>query len=623
MSITRTAVFFPLLFFCSMMRAQTPTPDYSYHISIDLQNVTPDKDRVKVTITPPAIKATVIKYVLPAFVPGVDGPIDAGRFIHQFYALDDKGFPLKVSKKGNNVIILKMRKGATLKKIEYWVDDTWGAEKIKPKESDVKFNYVIQAAGSNIDAGNNYVLNHAFFFGYIVGFSEVPYTITILKPEELKGSSALTIFAESQTRDSYKAVNYKQLIDNPVMYCRPDTCGFLAGNIYVSISTYSENGRVSARLVRRLIAAGITSNANFVPEIGARNFKMIFYFTTPFKTVLNSYGGYGGLAHKNCAFYFLPELVDEDALANELQRQTAGDMLHLLKPLDFQSLCCSDDFLKPQLPKSWWFSEGVNLYFAWLAAVRDSFLSEGEFMGNVSLKIRLAQLAPKKSITDLKTLSAWLKVPLKREAVRSRAMLTAFLLDIRITELTGGKMGLREAVLELDKHEILIDDSLETWLVKMTDPKLADFFHDYVDGIKTLPLMSEFEKIGWAYAPDAVDSVLTFGQFGLLYNDNLDAFFVYNADTNNLFGLRDGDRIVSVDGMIVGSSNFDEALHSVYSPTKDEKVELRFIRKDLNYTASALPYVKAMIVEFLIRKDPAANTDAILRHNRIFEPNPS
>jgi C-terminal processing protease CtpA/Prc len=114
--------------------------------------------------------------------------------------------------------------------------------------------------------------------------------------------------------------------------------------------------------------------------------------------------------------------------------------------------------------------------------------------------------------------------------------------------------------------------------------------------------------------------VLTFGKFGLLYNDNLDAFFVYNSDTTNLFGLRDGDRIVSVDGTIVGSSNFDEVLHAVYTPTKDDEVTLHFIRSDQNFTSKAIPRIQGVIVEHLIRSDPAAGKPAIRLHNRIFRP---
>jgi predicted metalloprotease with PDZ domain len=621
-TLTHSVVALFLLFSCCTKAVgQSAAQNYSYHISIDLQNVTPDRDRFKVTITPPAIQDKIIYYELPAFLPGVVGQIDAGRFVHQFYAQDDKGFPLKVSKKGNNTIVMKMRKGGTLKKIEYWIDDTWDDEKSKPNMTDAKFNYVPQVAGTNIDAGNNYVLNHGFVFGYLKGYDNVPYYISIIKPAELEASSALQITSDNQTHDSYQAPDYAALLDNPVMYSRLDTCGFLAGNIYISISVFSENGRVSARLVRRLIASQISASALFMRELGARNYKLIFYFTTPFKTVLNANGNYGGLSHANSAFYFLPEYADEDALSRDIQRETSGDIFHLLGPLDFQTVNGNANLQTPQLSKAWWFCEGANLYFGWLALLRDSFAAEEDFMGTVSAKIQLAKLAPVKPLTDMKTVETMMKVPLKREAIRAKSMLLAFLLDIRLTELTGGKYGLKEVVMELNKQGKFYPDSLESKLEKFTGADLSAFFHDYVDGIKPLNLIEAFGKIGWAYAPEAVDSILTFGRFGLTYDDNLDVFFVRNSDTTNLFGLKDGDRIVSVNDIIVGSTNFDQALHPVYQPRKEDEVQIRYIRNDQNYTIIATPAVRTVIVEDLIRSDPAAGEDAVLLHRRIFTDN--
>jgi predicted metalloprotease with PDZ domain len=620
--LTRSVFVLMLLFsFCTSAVGQSTAPAYSYHITVDLQNVTPDRDRIKVTIIPPAVQGKVIRYMLPAYLPGVNGKIDAGRFIHQFYALDDKGFPLKVSKKGNNIIEMKMRKGSTLKKIEYWIDDTWDEEKVSSKMSDEKFNYVPQVTGTNIDAGNNYVINHAFVFGYLEGLDHVPYYISIIKPAELAASSALSIVSENQTHDSYQAASYAALLDNPVMYSRADTCGFLTGNIYVSISVFSENGRVSARLVRRLIASQVSASSLFMREIGPKKFKLIFYFTTPFKTVLNINGNYGGLAHEQSAFYFLPEYADEDALAREIQRETSGDVLHLLHPLDFQFMNENADLQTPQISKAWWFCEGANSYFGWLAMLRDSFASEEDFMGTVSAKIRLALLMPDKSITDLKTIMPMLKVPLKREEIRAKAMLLALLLDIQLTDLSGGKYGLKEAVMDLNKQGNFYPDSLEAKLENFSGVDLTAFFRDYVNGTKPLNLINSFDKIGWAYAPEAIDSLLTFGRFGLSYDDNLDVFFVRNSDSLNLFGLKDGDRIVSVNEIIVGSTNFDQALHPVYQPRNDEDVQIRFIRNNQNYTITATPIVRAVVVEHLIRKDPAANKNAVVLHHRIFTDN--
>jgi predicted metalloprotease with PDZ domain len=620
MSMTRIVTKMMLLMLLSpiMGVAQPGVPEFSYKVTVDLVNVTPDKDRVKVTVVPPAVQGKEIRYILPQYLPGVAGKVDAGRFIHQFYALDDEGYPLKVKKKGNNVIVLKLRPGRIIKKIEYWIDDTWDDEKSKPKMSEEKFNYVPQSAGTNIDAGNCFVLNHAFIVGYFLGYAQVPYHFTILKPGEMFASTSLSVKHDLRSRDEYSVKSYRELIDNPVMYSIPDTAGFLSGNVYVTISVFSENGKITARLVRRLLAAQITSSTNFIPEIDYSEYKLMMYFTTPFKTVLNLHGAYGGNAHRNSAFYFMPELADEDALANELQRETRGDILHLLAPLDHSASCSTGDLLKPQLNKSWWFCQGTNLYFGWLSAVRDSFLSEGEFMGAVSAKIRNSTVVPRKPLTDLEMVQEMMNTPLTREGIRARAMITAFLFDIRLTEATGGKTGLREAVVYLDRQGPVKPDSLEQKLTEIGGAWVTEFFRDYVNGVKPLPLMEYLGKIGWAYAPSTIDSVLTFGQFGLLYDNDKDIFLVHNADTNNRFGLRDGDRIVSVDNQIISASNFEAALNSVYYPRKNAPVELRYIRDKQNFSVSAFPVIRSILVEHLIRWDAAAPEDAVLLHARIF-----
>ncbi|MBI3509992.1 MAG: hypothetical protein HY064_04970 [Bacteroidetes bacterium] len=616
----KTFFFFLFLIFPRLISAQASIAAYNYSITIDLQNVSEDKDRVKVTVLPPAVSGPVVKYILPTYLPGVPGKVDAGRFIHQFYAIDDRGFQLKVKKKGENTILLFLKKGETLRKIEYWIDDTWDAEKVKAKESDEKFNYVPQCAGTNIDAGNNFVLNHAFIFGYLEGLANIPYNITIIKPDELESSSYLKIIHQTRSRDEYHAATYYELIDNPVMYSRPDTCSFSDGRINISVSVFSENGKISARLVRRLIAAQTMANLNFIGDIGEQNFKMIFYFTTPFKTILNKYGSYGGLAHRHCSFYFMSEIADEDELESEVQRVTSGDILHLLSPLDYLSSCGSGDLSKPQMSSSWWFCQGANMYLGWLSAVRDSFTSENEFMGAVSAKIRLSLVCPEKPVSDVVNAITMMKSPLRREGIRAKAMLVAFLLDIEITKATGGKTGLRELILQMNANGRIPPDSLEKKIIQLSDPAIAGFFRDYVNGIKPLPLIKDLEAIGWAYAPSSIDSVLTFGQFGLLYDDEKDAFLIHNADTTNLFGLRNGDRLLSVDGVVVGAANFDEALLPVYSPTDEQIVEIRFIRNDQNMVASSYPMEKTVLIDYFIKADPAANDDELLLHDRIFHP---
>ncbi|HLG02230.1 MAG TPA: hypothetical protein VI731_01465 [Bacteroidia bacterium] len=607
------------LFLPGIFRAQfSVIPEPAYNITLDLMNVSPEKDRVRVTVITPPIQGKSIKYILPKYLPGVPTPVNAGRFVHQFYALDSEGFPLKVKKKDANTILIKLRKGTTLRKIEYWIDDSWDVEKLRPKMPDEKFNYVPQPAGSNIEAGSNFVLNHAFFFGYLAGYSNIPYNITVLRPTDMWANGALNVMNESRGKDTYHASNYYELIDNPMIYCVADTIGFQSGNVYVRIAVFSENGKISARLVRKLIATQVIAATKFIADNKPQKYHMLFYFTTSMRTVLNKHGGYGGLAHTHSSFYFLPELSNEDALASEIQRVSSGDILQLLCPPENGFSAYNGNLLTPQIGKNWWFCEGVNRYLGSLALVHDSLISENEFMGTISAKIKLMQFLPAEALTSLPMIQHMMKKPLTRESVRARAMLTAFLLDIRMNELTGGRIGLREAIIALNREGKFPADSLEKKLVARTDPALASFFTDYVNGKKPLPFIEYFGKIGWAYAPATLDSVLTFGQFGLLYDDGLDAFYVNKPDSANRFELRQGDRIISVNSTIIGAANFEQVLNAIYYPRKNVPVELVYIRNTQNFRVTGYPVVKEILIEHMIRRDNAASDVAVLLHKRVF-----
>ena len=41
----------------------------------------------------------------------VGKPVDALQFVHEFYALGDRGMPLKVKKSGKNKVLIKLDKG--------------------------------------------------------------------------------------------------------------------------------------------------------------------------------------------------------------------------------------------------------------------------------------------------------------------------------------------------------------------------------------------------------------------------------------------------------------------------------------------------------------------------------
>jgi predicted metalloprotease with PDZ domain len=87
----------------------------------------------------------------------------------------------------------------------------------------------------------------------------------------------------------------------------------------------------------------------------------------------------------------------------------------------------------------------------------------------------------------------------------------AALLDIRLLELSHGKMGLREVINHLAKEygpnkpfseENFFDDFTDE-----TFPEINDFFKDYIEGTNKLPVKEYFNKLGIDYfEQNGVDS---------------------------------------------------------------------------------------------------------------------
>src|SRR5690606_30072563 len=178
---------------------------------------------------PPPVKGKEITFYFPKIVPGTYAIADYGRYITELKATDKKGRALPVEKVEDNA--WKIKNPGKIAKITYWVDDTWDTSVNGPE--------IFWPAGTNIEAGKNFVINTSGFFGYFDGLKEPDFKINIVRPKELYGSTGL-IPAETgasveslnlekgsqngnKVVDVYEATDYDHLVDSPLMYARPDT----------------------------------------------------------------------------------------------------------------------------------------------------------------------------------------------------------------------------------------------------------------------------------------------------------------------------------------------------------------------------------------------------------------
>ena len=131
-----------------------------YQYTVDLTNVVDDK--VMVTLNTPKIRDNEINFYMPKIVPGTYAIADYGRMVSDFKAYDKKGRELAVERLDDNT--WQIKKARKLRKITYWVEDTYDTDKAGPS--------IFQPAGTNIEDDKNFIVNTSGFFGYFEGLKK-------------------------------------------------------------------------------------------------------------------------------------------------------------------------------------------------------------------------------------------------------------------------------------------------------------------------------------------------------------------------------------------------------------------------------------------------------------------
>ena len=228
------------LWSCSTTKTATIQNDVA--VTIDLINVKDDK--VMVTVIPPAFTSEIATFHFPKTVPGTYSEDDYGRFIENVKAYDAKGNAIKVAKTDENSYSIS--DATKLAKITYLVNDTFDTE---GGAGFGESEDIFSPAGTNINAGVNFMLNTHGFIGFFKGKEETPYKLTITHPENILGISAMTDTDASATSDVFLMPKYANLVEMPIMYAKPDFTSFMVDDMEIIISVYSPTGKYTAEQI--------------------------------------------------------------------------------------------------------------------------------------------------------------------------------------------------------------------------------------------------------------------------------------------------------------------------------------------------------------------------------------
>nr|WP_315191051.1 peptidase M61 [uncultured Flavobacterium sp.] len=491
-------IFFTLAVTSILWSCKTIAPSSStalkqeVEVNINLNDVKDDK--VLVTINAPKFSTEEITYSIPKMVPGTYSDDDYGRYIDDLKAFDSKGNLLIVKKIDTNSWSITNAKN--LKIITYLVNDTYDTEKGKGfgKED------IFSPAGTNIDAGTNFMINMHGFVGYFQDKKDLPYKVTIAHPETLWGATSMVDQDATNTSDVFITPRYAELVENPVMYSKPDYTTFTVDGMDILIGVYSPTGKVTAESITPDMKTMMTAQKTFLGKINStKKYSVLLYLSTMKDTDAK---GFGALEHPTVTTVVLPEMLPKDELVKSMKDVVSHEFFHIVTPLTIHSQEIQNfDYNAPKMSEHLWMYEGVTEYFANLFQINQGLIDEKEFYSRISEKIDHANKM--NDTMPFTTMSAnVLTEPYKDQYlnVYEKGALIGMCIDIIIREKSNGERGILDLMHKLSTEygvsKAFNDNELFAKITSLTYPEVGEFLTKYVSGSTPIPYDEYLTRVG-------------------------------------------------------------------------------------------------------------------------------
>ena len=469
-------------------------------------------------------------------IPGTYSIADYGRYLEDVQAFDAAGSTLPISKTTTNTWLISDAKD--LDHISYLVNDTYDSEEdANPfaKESTTIFS----PAGTNILAGQNFLLNMAGFVGYFEGMINHPYTITITHPADLVGVSALKDSDPSDTKDQFQVKRYAEMVDSPLMYSVPNIGEFTVDGMDVILSVYSPKVEsITAESLLPDLERMMTAQKAYLGDINDTEKYAILNYITAMGP--DDAKGIGALEHN----FSTSAVFRENMTSQDLIDVISYEFFHTLTPLYIHSTEIQNfDFINPKVSEHLWMYEGFTEYFAQHFQIYENLVTEDEFMSTMSAKIT-ASMAYNDSLSFTKMSKNVLQPEMKEQYgnVYKKGALMAMCLDIIIREKSNGERSLLDVMGQLKKiygaERSFEDDELIPKFTELTYPEVGQFVQKHVVNGVPVDYLRYLAKVGMTKTQQKIqgDIVFVVGDIPYLKMDQSKTHFLaFNPDDQNLF----------------------------------------------------------------------------------------
>ncbi len=437
---------------------------HRFEVSVRLQDLTP-ADSV---------------FQFAATAPGTYQVMDIGRWVSDFHAFDANG--VEVPTRHASVDRWSFARPTDVTTVRYAVADTWNTS--------MRHDNPYPMCGTSLDA-DHALVNGEAVFGYPERRQDLPVRVRFHRPADWKVGTALV----ADSAGWYAAEDYDQLVDSPFLMGRLTGDSLRVDGVPVQVWVYSRTGRITAARILSSMRSTLEAAATFLGGLPVDRYA--FLWDLDDRTA-------GAWEHNFSSEY----VVAEPPAWSESFRRRVLDMathefFHVVTPLNIHSEIIEHfNFETPTPSQHLWLYEGVTEWASGIMQLRTHLVTLPQYLARILQKIRVDRnyYDPRYSLREMSLTSYSDSGQAQYADIYQRGALVAGLLDIRLLELSGGKQGLRELVLELasryGKARPFPEDGLFDVITEMTYPEIGDFFDRYVEHAEPLPLVQYWAKVG-------------------------------------------------------------------------------------------------------------------------------
>jgi predicted metalloprotease with PDZ domain len=478
---TLKALLFLLAFAPAGARAAPPVLTYS----IDLNRRADDQFRVSLAVS--GLTAANAVYQFASTAPGTYQVMDIGRYVREFEALDARGKPVPTQRVSVNQ--WRLSDPARVRTIRYRIAETW--------DTPVPEHQVYLMCGTSLEADHALINPHAVI-GYPAGLQATPVHLRLTYPRTWLVGTSLTRTKSGE----YVAATYDELVDSPILLGRLSEAHTTVTGVPVAIYTYSKTGQITSTQLLGAMNGMLQAAGRFLGKLPVDRYTFLYHFEDK---------GAGAWEHSFSSEYVLPESHYTDAVGRQVTDIAAHEFFHVVTPLNIHSEIIEHfNFVTPVPSQHLWLYEGTTEWAAQKMQLEGGLKTPEQYLQTVVTKMRVDRAAfdTSYSLREL-ALTSYSDSGQKQYAnIYQRGAVTAGLLDLRLLDLSEGRQGLRDLILELThkygKRRAFPESTFVDTLVAMTDPRIRDFFDRYVWGSEHLPVGEYYEKLGIRLVNDAL-----------------------------------------------------------------------------------------------------------------------